>query len=255
MSDKLRILIVDDDRRMAKTLKDIINAKGYEAEAAYSGPEALEKMAEGNFNCVLTDIKMPEMNGVEFYKMLKKEQPDIPVVMMTAYATDKLTNEGLEEGAIATLIKPLDIEAIFSFLSMLRKERYIVIVDDDPQFCKTLGDILQLRGFEVSQITDPHDVVERIGAEVQTVLLDLKLNSINGLDLLREIRKKHPYLPVIMVTGYREELASVIDEVMKMNAYACLYKPLQIEKLIEVLGKIHHQELGRVLGQPVRERI
>ena len=255
MSDKLRILIVDDDRRMAKTLKDIFNAKGYEAEVAYSGPEALEKMAEGNFNCVLTDIKMPKMNGVEFYRMLKKKQPDIPVVMMTAYSTDKLTNEGLAEGAIATLTKPVDIEAMLSFFSMLRKERCIVIVDDDPQFCKTLGDILQGRGFEVSQITDPHDVVQRIRAKVQVVLLNLKLNSINGLGILREIRRKHPYLPVILMTGYREELASVIDEALKMDAYTCLYKPLQIEKLIEVLRKVHHRELGRVLGQPVRARI
>jgi len=254
MSDELHILIVDDDRRMAKTLKDIFNAKGYKAEVAYSGPEALEKLAEVNFNCVLTDIKMPEMNGVDFYKILKKDQPDIPVVMMTAYSTDKLTNKGLKEGAIATLTKPLDIEAMLSFFSMLRKERCIVIVDDNPQFCKTLGDILQGRGFEVSQITDPHDVVERIRAEVQVVLLDLKLNSINGLDILREIRRKHPYLPVILVTGYREELASVINEALKMDAYTCLYKPIQIEELIEVLRKVHHQELGRVLGRPVRAR-
>lgn len=254
MSDNLRILIVDDDRRMAKTLKDIFNTKGYEAEVAYSGPEALEKMAEGNFNCVLTDIKMPEMNGVDFYKRLKKEQSDIPVVMMTAYSTDKLTNEGLEEGAIATLTKPLDIEAIFSFLSMLRKESCIVIVDNDPRFCKTLGDILQGRGYEVSQITDPHDVMERIKPDLQLVFLDIKLNSINGLDVLKKIRKKYPHLPVILVTGYREEVASVIDEALKMGAYTCLYKPLQIEELIEVLRKVHHQELGRVLGRTVRKR-
>ena len=113
---------------------------------------------------------------------------------------------------------------------------------------------IQGKSKPAEMITDPHDVVERIGAKAQLVLLDLKLNSINGLDIFREIRRKHPYLPVVLVTGYREKLTSVIDEALKMDAYTCLYKPLQIEELIEVLRKVHHQELGRVLGRPLIKR-
>ena len=67
MSELLRILVVDDDRRMAKTLVDIFRVKGYEAEAAHSGSEALEKVMggpfgcaqNGSFDCVLSDIRMP----------------------------------------------------------------------------------------------------------------------------------------------------------------------------------------------------
>ena len=103
MSEKLRILIVDDDRKMAKTLVDILKVKGYEAEAAHSGPDALDRLNKGRFDCLLTDIKMPQMNGVELYRAIKAMQPDLPVVLMTAYSTDNLVQEGLEEGAIATL--------------------------------------------------------------------------------------------------------------------------------------------------------
>ncbi len=251
MSENLRILIVDDDQRMAKTLKDIFNVKGYEAEVAHSGREALKELAKGQFNCVLADIKMPEMNGVDFYKMLKKEQPDIPVVMMTAYSADKLVNEGLKEGAIAVLSKPLDIEALLSFFSALRKDRSIVIVDDDPNFCKTLGDILQARGFAVTQITDPYDVVGKIREDVQVLLLDMKLNDINGLDLLKEIRSQHPHLPVILVTGYRDEMGEAIEAALKISAYTCLYKPLQIEELLQFLNEIHHRGLAKALGHPI----
>ena len=186
--------------------------------------------------------------------MIKQAQPDIPVVLMTAYSTDKLVKEGLEEGAIAALSKPLDIEALLSFFSMLRKERSIVIVDDDPRFCKTLGDILQVRGFEVTQFNDPHEVVGRIREDVQVVLLDMKLNGINGLDVLKEIRRTYPYLPVILVTGYREEMGSVVKEALKINAYTCLYKPLPIDELIEALRKIHHQGLRKVFGRPAEQR-
>ena len=250
MKEKLRILVVDDDRRMVKTLLDIFKVKGYDAEAAHSGPEALDKLNEGRFDCVLTDIKMPQMNGVELYRTIKAKQPDLPVMLMTAYSTDKLVKEGLEEGAIATLTKPLDINLLLSFFSTLRKERSIVIVDDDPQFCKTMGDILRARGFVVTQVTDPHDVVERLGADRQVVLLDMKLDNISGLEVLKEIRGQYPDLPVILVTGFREEMAQAIDAALKIGAYACLYKPLQVEKLLELLTRVHHQELGQILGQP-----
>jgi two-component system response regulator HydG len=247
MNDTLRILVVDDDPSMVKTLLDIFKVKGYEAEAAYSGPEALAKVAAGQFDCILSDIKMPKVNGVELYRAIRASQPDLPVVLMTAYSTDSLVKEGLKEGAIACLTKPLDINALLGFLSSLRKERSVVIVDDDPQFCKTLGDVLRSRGFAATQITDPRDVLEMVGADGQVVLLDMKLNSIGGLEVLRNIREQYPHLPVILVTGYRDEMASAIEAALKINAYTCLYKPFQIEELLRVLNEVRRRELGRVL--------
>ena len=248
MEDKLRILVVDDDYMMARTIVDILKVKGHEAEAVHSGPEALEKVMASLFDCVLTDIKMPEVNGVELYRAIKTRQPDLPVVLMTAYSTDRLVEEGLEEGAIAALTKPLDINRLLCFFSSLRKERSIAIVDDDPQFCKTLGDVLRMRGFAVTQVSDPHGVVERLGADGQVVLLDMRLNNISGLGVLREIRERHPHLPVVLVTGYREEMASAIEAALKIGAYTCLHKPLEIEHLLQLLAEIRRQELSRVLG-------
>lgn len=248
MNEKLSILVVDDDRMMARTIMDILKVKGYQTEAAHSGPQALEKMASTSFDCVLTDIKMPEVNGVELYRAIKTRRPDLPVVLMTAYSTDRLVEEGLEEGAIAALTKPLDINCLLCFFSSLRKERSIAIVDDDPQFCKTLGDVLRMRGFAVTQVSDPHSVVERLGADGQVVLLDMRLNNISGLGILREIREQHPHLPVVLVTGYREEMASAIEAALKIGAYTCLHKPLEIEHLLQLLAEIRRQELSRVLG-------
>ena len=248
MSERLRILVVDDDRRMAKTLVSIFQVKGYHAEAAHSGPEALEKVAGERFDCVLTDIKMPEMNGVALYRAIKARRPDLPVVLMTAYSTDRLVQEGLEEGTVAALTKPLDINLLLSFFSCLRQERSIVIVDDDPQFASTLGDILQARGFAVTQVADPHGVVERVRPNGQTVLLDMNLNDIGGLEVLREIRAQYPRLPVVMVTGYRAEMGPAIEAALKIGAYTCLYKPFQIEELSQLVADIRRQELRRVLA-------
>jgi len=241
MRKKARILIVDDDRRMVRTLVDILKVKGFSAQGAHSGPEALEKVADSPFDCALLDIKMPQMNGVELQKAIKSIRPDLPVVLLTAYAVDKLTKEAMAEGALAVLNKPLDINLILSFFSSLRRECSIVIVDDDPHFCKTLGDILQMRNFKVTQVTDPGVAISSIKPDHQVVLLDMKLNGINGLDILKKIREQTPDLPVLLVTGYREEMASAMRTALKLNAYACLYKPLR---------KIRSQQMGKILSSP-----
>lgn len=250
MSENLRVLVVDDDRRMARTLADILTVKGYEAEAAYSAAEALEKAKERHFDCLLTDIKMPEMNGVELHEAIGRVQPDLPVVLMTAYSTDKLVAKGLKEGAIASLTKPLDINQLLSFFSSLRPQGSIVIVDDDPDFARTLGDILRVRDFAVTEITDPHGVAEKLGSDVQVVLLDMKLNDIGGLEVLREIRERYPELPVVLVTGYRDDMARAVEAARKLSAFTCLYKPFRIEELLQVLNEVRKRELSRILAQP-----
>jgi len=247
MEDKLCILVVDDDPSMAKTLVDIFRAKGHEAEAASSGSKALEKVTEGHFDCVLSDVKMPGLNGVELYRAIKARQPNLLVVLMTAYSSDRLVEEGLEEGVIAALAKPLDINSLLSFFSALSRERSILIVDDDPAFCKTLGDILRVRGFVVTPVTDPRGVVEMIGMDGEVVLLDMKFDDTSGFQVLQEIRKQHPCLPVVLVTGYREEMAQAIEAALKIGAYACLYKPLEIDRLSQLLTEIRRRELSKVL--------
>ena len=254
MSDRFRILIVDDDKRMAKTLKDILIIKGYEADVAYSGSQTLEKAAETRFACILSDIKMPGINGVELYRVIKKTYPDLPVVLMTAYSYDKLVKKGLEEGVLAVLSKPLDINAVLSFLSTLRKELSIVIVDDDLQFCKTLADILRTRNFVVKKVFDPSGIADRIKPNSQVVLLDMKLKGVSGLDVLKEIRAQYPYLPVVLVTGYREEMSGAVEAALKIGAHTCLYKPFEIEELLQLLNEIRRQELARILGRSVGKR-
>ena len=61
------------------------------------------------------------MDGVELYRAIKARQPDLPMVLMTAYSTNKLVKEGLEEGAIAALTKPLDINALLAIFSSLHR--------------------------------------------------------------------------------------------------------------------------------------
>ena len=249
MNPKLRILIVDDDQRMTRTLADILTLAGHSPVEAFSGADALEKIRAQKFDCVLTDVRMPGMDGVEFHRQLRESQPGLPVILMSAYAADETIRRGLEEGVIGIMDKPLDITHLLGFFGSLARNRVIAIVDDDAAFCKTLGDILRQRGFNVAQITDPHTDVERMASDAQVILLDLKLNHIGGLEILKSIRTRYPSLPVLLVTGYRQEMAETIRAALEINAYACLYKPLEIPDLLEKLTRIQLERLRGALGR------
>jgi CheY-like chemotaxis protein len=247
MEQSLHILIVDDDRRISRTLSDILNVSGYQTTEASSGPDALEKVRTMTFDCVISDIKMPEMDGVELHRRLHAIQPGLPVMLMTAFAADVLTSQGLDEGVVGVLDKPLDINHLLGFLASLSKNRMVVIVDDDKAFCKTLADILYQRGFKVAQITNPHVDVDLMTTDAQVILLDVKFDGISGLDVLKDIRKNNPTLPVLMVTGYRKEMAAAIQAALEINAYACLYKPLEIPQLLQMLAELQVKNLRGLL--------
>ena len=251
VSKQLRILIVDDNQMMTKTLRDIFELKGYQVKVAYSGLEGLEMATRDSFDCILSDVKMPDLTGVDLYRAIKTEYPQLPFVLMTAYATDNLIEEGLKEGVVSVLSKPLNLGLVFDFLTKLGQQRSVVVVDDDPAMCRMLEDMLPSEAFVVHPLTEAQGVLNQLKVEGEIVLLDMKLADGNGLDVFRQIRRRYPQMPVILMTGYPEEMDSAVDAALKTGAYTCLYKPFTIEELLGVLIDIHHQELGRVLRRPI----
>ncbi|MCG6894513.1 MAG: FAD-dependent oxidoreductase [Desulfobacteraceae bacterium] len=107
-----RILVVDDEAIVRESLRDILDEEGFDVSAAASGPEALESLDAGAYHLMLTDIKMPGMDGVELLKAAKAAHPDLIVLMMTAYATVETAVEAMKVGALDYLIKPFDPDAL-----------------------------------------------------------------------------------------------------------------------------------------------
>ena len=106
-----RILIVDDDRDMVRTLCDIFSLRGWDTDAAYSGDEAIKAQKAGAYDRVLMDIKMPGLDGMAAYKSLSRLFPKLPVVLMTAHRV-----ADVEHTSARVVTKPLDLPALFSML-------------------------------------------------------------------------------------------------------------------------------------------
>lgn len=109
---QFRILVVDDELVVRDSLKEWLEDEGFSVEMAESGTEALEKITEENFRLMLLDIKMPGMDGVEVLKRSKEIHPELPVVMMTAYATVETAVEAMKIGALDYLMKPFDPDSL-----------------------------------------------------------------------------------------------------------------------------------------------
>ena len=119
---RFRILIVDDEMVVRDSLKEWLEDEGFRVDTAESGSDALEKLTKEAFHLMLLDIKMPGMDGVEVLKRSKEMRPELPVVMMTAYATVETAVEAMKIGALEYLMKPFDPESLVPLVVQLHQK-------------------------------------------------------------------------------------------------------------------------------------
>lgn len=247
-------LIVDDDQSLADTTADILSISGYPVEVAYNGTQALKKLCSLRFDCILSDVKMPDISGVELYLQVRKYSLYIPFVLMTAYAAPELINQGIEAGILAALTKPLDMPRVLSFLALLDTDTSIIAVDDDFLFCQTLGNELRHRGYHIVSSTDPQHALSHMIAGTQVILVDFALGNNKDLDVWRTIHNQYPHFPIILISRrqylWQEALATDPD----LASFLHLSKPLQTNKLITLIEGIRRQRLQNALNQETAPR-
>ncbi|MGD9488514.1 MAG: sigma-54-dependent transcriptional regulator [Calditrichaceae bacterium] len=130
---KTRLLIVDDEIDALELMEELFESKGYEAATATNGLEALACIKEDEPDIILTDIRMPEMDGMQFLQVLNKEYPNIPVIMVTAHGTIETAVEAMKMGARDYILKPLrldeilaKVERISQLSSLLKENEYLL---------------------------------------------------------------------------------------------------------------------------------
>ncbi len=107
-SDKVQILVVDDDISHCTILQALLRGWGYQVGLAHNGLQALEQIHQQVFDLVLCDIRMAEMDGIATLKEIKAYNPAIPVLIMTAFSSVGTAVEAIKSGALDYLVKPLD---------------------------------------------------------------------------------------------------------------------------------------------------
>ena len=242
MVKKAKILIVDDNLSLCKTMSLVLKRKGHDVSIASDGFEAINTVKKEFFDIIFMDIKMPVMNGVETYKKINKINDKIVIVMMTAYAVEDLIQDALKEGAYGVIYKPINFEKILSVIEEsknIKQGGLILIIDDDPGTCTTLKYILSKKGNEVGISNTGEDAIAKVQEKsFDIILIDMKLPTLNGLETYLELKKIDPEIIAIFITAYHQEMDDLVQEAMNNSAYTCLDKPLNIENMLVLINEI-----------------
>ncbi len=112
MENAIRVLIVDDEDDFRETIVKRLNARKLQAEGANSGVRALEVLKEKEFDVMVLDVKMPDMDGIETLRHVKKMTPDVEVIMLTGHASVEFGLKGMQLGAFDYIMKPAPINEL-----------------------------------------------------------------------------------------------------------------------------------------------
>lgn len=123
--DSFRVLLVDDEKEFLETLVKRLKKRKLDVVAASGGLEAVDIVTEQPIDVVVLDVKMPDMNGIDTLKEIKKRRPAAEVIMLTGHADMEVAIEGMELGAFDYLMKPADIdELLYKIQDAYKKKSY-----------------------------------------------------------------------------------------------------------------------------------
>ncbi|MBN1383323.1 MAG: response regulator [Elusimicrobia bacterium] len=120
---KERILVIDDEKPILEFCRKILRKNGYDVEIAEGGEEGLKKVKDDTFDLIILDWHMPNVNGIEVLRNVKKDYPKVEVIMMTAYGTIASAVEAMKAGAYDYLVKPFEITDLISVVQRCLEKR------------------------------------------------------------------------------------------------------------------------------------
>jgi two-component system response regulator HydG len=241
---KPQLLVVDDERDTCANLADIFTDLGYDVDVAYDGPSALVLVEQKVYDVALLDLKMPGMDGLELFKRIKEISHGTVAIVVTAYATSETARKIIDAGAWRIMPKPVDFSALLRHVDEALDQPLILVVDDDHDLCDTLWDLFREHGLRVHVAHDVDAAVERLRTNgFNVVLIDFRLPTGSGVDVLRSVREQNPQARTVLITGYRNEAELAIKQALDQGADAVCYKPFEVPELLELTSRLAHKDM------------
>lgn len=189
------VLVVDDDPYVLSATSALLNSKGYFTIACQDPREAVIKLLEGNEDIVLTDIKMPNISGIELLKKVHDIYPDMPVIMMTAYADLEIAIEAIRSGAYDLIIKPYNSE--YLIFTIEKAVRYKTLVEMEKNYKKVLENTVKKRTEEL--------------ANAMKALKESSLETIKRLAVVAEYRDMDTGQHISRIGRYTKRISEALQ--------------------------------------------
>jgi CheY-like chemotaxis protein len=231
-----RYLIVDDNRPFADNLAEIVRDAGGDVAIAESGAEALALAERQRFDCIISDMRMPFMGGAELVHRIRRIDPGIAAIVVTAHVGDDDLAAARREGLLAVLPKPVPLGRLMELLGSARREGLAVIVEDDPHLSDNLSEALRGRGFGTVAAKSVLET-ERLGPVRPFVaLVDLHVPGGPHGEAMRRLAERYPGLPMLVVTGYHDPPPLQYEELYS--------KPFDTGALLGAVERVHARHVA-----------
>lgn len=223
-------LLVDDNEAFAENLAEILRDSGSEVDVAADGVTALGLVRSRRYDALVTDMRMPGMNGAELLCELHKIDAGLPAVLLSAYSQDELVSIARRDGLLAALSKPQQIPRLLELLGAARRDGAVLLVEDDVALADNLAEALCSRGLTTVPVTSLREL-ERVSARPFAVLVDLKLPDAGFGEALEQVRRRWPGVPTIVITAFAddarttgvEQINKPFDTARVLNRLEALY--------------------------------
>jgi DNA-binding NtrC family response regulator len=133
-----QVLLVDDEEKFLDVLSQRLGTRGIDADTAKSGEEALTKLKEKNVDVIILDVMMPGMGGIETLQRIRKENPEVQIIMLTGQGSVDKAVKAIKEGAIDFLEKPADIEKLLEKIEIARQKKTLLVMKNVEEKVKGL---------------------------------------------------------------------------------------------------------------------
>jgi CheY-like chemotaxis protein len=225
-------LIVDDNRAFAENLAEILGDVGAETHLAFSGAEALQAVRHTRFSALLTDMRMPVMTGAQVVHELRRVDPGLPAMVMTAYSQDDDVEHARQQGLLSVLSKPVPVPRLLELLSVARRDGLVALVEDDAALRDNLSEALRARGLTAVHASSVMEAEQLASVRPFAAVVDLRLPGGPDGEAMRRLEGCFPGLPMIVLTAHREADPPV-------KPAALFHKPYPTEELLNTLDELH----------------
>ena len=249
---------MDPDSRVARELSSLFVDEGYDVEISGGIRQAVEKIKDVKFDCVIMDVDLPDMEGYKAVSILKAIDPKVQIIMTAAENTAELEVKVRKQDIFYYYIKSFDREElreavrdVFKKLGKVKevkemdKPAKILVVDDDPSFVRAVEMILAPKGYEVQSVGNKAEAIEKIyEMKPDLILLDIMMEKLtDGFDICYKLKhdaemKKIPVLAVSAITektGFKF-LPTTDGEYFEADDY--VEKPVKPAELLERVEKL-----------------